>query len=128
VLAAVLLSCLSCTKGPRAPAYSAAEVDQALQGVKSLQARCYASSPAARARRVTTLDFSLQIAATGQVQAIPTNASPEEPALIECLRHGLNEVRFPARARDRLDLHLELTAPQPGANAVGEVANHSPIY
>jgi hypothetical protein len=128
VLVAVLLSGLSCTKGPRAPVYSAAEVDQALQGVKSLQARCYAGSAAARARRVATLDFSLQIAATGQVQAIPTDAYPEEPALIECLRHGLNEVRFPARARDRLDLHLELAAPKPGANAVREVANHSPIY
>ena len=62
------------------------------------------------------------------MQAVPTFADPEEPALIECLRHGLNEVRFPARARDRLDLHLELGAPTPTrANGAARVANTSPL-
>jgi hypothetical protein len=62
------------------------------------------------------------------VQAIPTFADPEEPALIECLRHGLNEVRFPARARDRLDLHLELGVPGPRpADGAARVANTSPL-
>jgi len=91
--------------------YSAAEVDQALLPVKALRARCYAGSAAARAGHAATFAFSVQIAASGHVQAIPTFADPEEPPLIECLRHGLNELRFPARARDRLELHLELRPP-----------------
>src|SRR4051812_4605675 len=96
----------SCTRYQKPAPYTSAEVDHALVGVKALRARCYAGSAAARAGRPATFEFSVQIAASGDVQAIPTFADPEEPALIGCLRHGLNEVRFPARARDRLELHL----------------------
>jgi hypothetical protein len=119
---------LSCTRYPKPAPYTAAEVDHALAGLKGLRARCYAGSDAARAGRAAQFDFSMQISESGQVQAIPTFASPEEPALIECLRHGLNEVRFPARARDRLDLHLELGAPtRTRANGAAGLASPSPL-
>ena len=119
---------LSCTTGQKPPPYTSAEVDQAFVSVKGLRARCYAGSAAARAGRTATFDFSLLVATSGQVQAIPTFASPEEPELIECLRHGLNEVRFPARARDRLNLHLEIgTAASARANGTARVAKASPL-
>ena len=91
--------------------YTSAEIDQALAGIKALRARCYAGSAAGRAGRPAKFEFSVQVEESGQVRAVPTFADPEEPALIECLRHGLNELRFPPRGRDRVELRLELGPP-----------------
>jgi len=83
---------------------------------------------AARAGRTATFEFSLQVLESGHVRSVPTFADPEEPALIECLRHGLDDVRFPARARDRLDLRFELRAPPTTRpSAAAPVADPSPV-
>jgi hypothetical protein len=54
------------------------------------------------------LDFKLEIDPSGAVRAIPAFADPDDPEVIECVRHELNKIRFPARGRDRLDLHFEM--------------------
>jgi len=56
------------------------------------------------------LDFQLEISPSGSVRATPTFAAPEDPEIIECVRHELNTIVFPARGRDRLDLHFEMGA------------------
>ncbi|MEI9948520.1 MAG: hypothetical protein WDO74_05930 [Pseudomonadota bacterium] len=58
------------------------------------------------------LDFQLEVAPSGSVRATPTFSSPEDPEIIECVRHELNTIVFPARGRDRLDLHFEM-GPEP---------------
>jgi hypothetical protein len=98
----------SCTSRPVPPPFTPAEIDAALVPVKALKALCYPASAAARASLVAVFDFSLDISATGQVRSVPTNASPAEPELIECLRRGLDAIRFPERGHDRLQLHLEM--------------------
>jgi len=119
---------VSCSHRPLAAVYSSAEVDQALAGVKALRARCYAGSAAARAGRPATFEFSVQVEESGEVRAVPTFADPEEPALIECLRHGLNDLRFPPRGRDRFDLRLELGPPSATpVFGAARVANPSPL-
>lgn len=59
------------------------------------------------------MDFKLEILASGAVRALPTLAEPREPELVECMRHALDELRFPAKGRDRLELHFELGPPPP---------------
>jgi hypothetical protein len=110
VSAAVLLACLvGCSSAPPAASpFSAAETDQALAPVRRLRARCYDSSALARAGKKVVLDFKLEVEPSGSVRAIPTFAEPGDPEIIECVRGELNRVRFPARGRDRLDLHFEM--------------------
>jgi hypothetical protein len=106
----LLVAGLASACASRAPAspFSSAEIDHALAPLKSLEARCYAGSESGRSARLAVLDFSLEVAASGSVKAVPTFAEPEEPALLECLRQALDRLVFPARGRDRLQLHLEL--------------------
>jgi hypothetical protein len=107
---AVLLACLSACSSPPPPAspFSAAETDQALSPVRRLRARCYDSSALAHAGKKIVLDFKLEVEPSGSVRAIPTFVEPDDPEIIECVRNELNQVRFPARGRDRLDLHFEM--------------------
>jgi hypothetical protein len=107
----------ACARGQAPSPFSASEIDAGLAPVKALRARCYPSSEAARSSRRASLDLSLEIAASGRVRATPTFAEPEDPQLIECLRAGLNELRFAARGRDRIQLHLELTPDSPEKRA-----------
>jgi len=90
--------------------FSAAETNQALAPAKQLRPRCYDSSALARANKRIVLDFQLEVAPSGSVRATPTFAAPEDPEIIECVRHELNTIVFPARGRDRLDLHFEMGA------------------
>jgi hypothetical protein len=103
---ACLLGCSS--RQPAASPFSAAETNQALAPARQLRPRCYDSSALARANKKIVLDFQLEVEPSGAVRAIPTFAEPDDPEVIECVRHQLNEIRFPARGRDRLDLHFEM--------------------
>lgn len=108
------MSLLACTSSRSPSPFSAAEIERALAPSKHLEARCYQPSESARQSRPVRLEFRLEVLATGAVQAIPTLAEPREPALVECFRHGLDELRFPARGRDHLELTFELGAPRAG--------------
>ncbi|HYP75820.1 MAG TPA: hypothetical protein VER12_07695 [Polyangiaceae bacterium] len=103
-----LLASLSCTSQPSVSPFSAAEANQALAPARQLRPRCYESSSLARAKQKITLEFQLEVAPSGAVRATPTFAEPEDPELIECARHELNKIVFPARGRDRLHLHFEM--------------------
>jgi hypothetical protein len=103
---ACLLGCSS--RQPAASPFSAAETNQALAPVQQLRSRCYDSSALARARKKIVLDFKLEVEPSGAVSAIPTFADPDDPEVIECVRRELNAIQFPARGRDRLDLHFEM--------------------
>jgi hypothetical protein len=107
LLAALALACQS---SPPPSPFSPAEVERALAPVKQVEARCYGASQSGRDAQKVELGFRLEIEPSGRVQAIPTRAKPHEPALVECVRHGLNELSFPARGRDHLELNLELGA------------------
>ena len=102
---------LSCGNAIPPSPFTAAETDQALAPVHKIEARCYSASQSARDAQRVLLGFRLEIDASGRVQAIPTQAEPREPALIECVRLALNELRFPAKGHDRVELDLQLGPP-----------------
>jgi len=106
--AAALMSSLACESRRTESPFSAAETNQALAPAKQLRPRCYDSSSLARAKKKLTLAFDLEVAPSGGVRATPTFADPEDPEVIECVRHELNKIVFPARGRDRLNLHFEM--------------------
>ena len=105
--ALVLISACS-SRQPAASPYTAAETNEALAPAKQLRARCYDSSALGKAKKKIVLDFKLEVEPAGTVRAIPVFVEPDEPEIIECVRHVLNEIKFPARGRDRLDLHFEM--------------------
>ena len=109
LLAAFVCASLGCSsRQPATSPFSAAETNQALAPAKQLRPLCYDSSALAHAGKKIVLDFKLEIEATGEVRAIPTFVEPDDPEVIECVRHELNRIRFPARGRDRLELHFEM--------------------
>jgi hypothetical protein len=109
LFAATVVCSFGCGSGqPAASPFSAAETNQALAPAQQLRPRCYDSSALARAGKKIVLDFKLEVEPSGAVRAIPTFAAPDDPDVIECVRHELNQIRFPARGRDRLDLHFEM--------------------
>jgi len=79
-----------------------------LAPARQLRPRCYDASSLARAKTKIKLTFQLEVAPSGNVRATPTFAEPENPELIECVRHELNKIVFPARGRDRFDLNFEM--------------------
>jgi hypothetical protein len=105
-----LMGSFACESRRTESPFSADETNQALSPAKQLRPRCYDSSALARAKKGIVLDFQLEIAPSGSVRATPTFAAPEDPEIIECVRHVLNTIVFPARGRDRLDLHFEMGA------------------
>lgn len=108
-LAASLSCALGCaSQPPAASPFSVAETNQALAPAGRLRPRCYDGSALARAKRRIVLDFALEVKASGAVRATPTFAEPADPEVIECVRHELDTIRFPARGRDRLVLHFEM--------------------
>ncbi len=110
--AAALLACVACESQRTESPFSAAETNQALAPARQLRPRCYDPSPLAQAKTKIVLDFQLEVAPSGSVRATPTFAKPEDPEIVECVRHELNTIVFPARGRDRLDLHFEM-GPEP---------------
>jgi hypothetical protein len=104
-LAAAALACGNAR--PPSP-YTSAEVEQALAPVRQIQARCYEVSESKRQGHRVEMQVALEIDRDGRVQAIPGWVKPREAALVECVRSGLNELRFPAKGHDHLELDLEL--------------------
>jgi len=98
----------ACVSRPPSSPFSAAEIERALLPARQLRQRCYLGSATARAAKPAILEFALHIAETGAARAVPTLAQPEDAALIDCARGALDELRFPARGRDRLQLRFEL--------------------
>lgn len=105
-LAAALLA-LACGR-PRPAPFTSAETERALAPARDLWQRCYAGGPFERAGKVVTLEYRLNVDANGGVRSVPTLVEPENPALVECARHRLDELSFPARGKDHIDLHVEL--------------------
>src|ERR1700761_1538981 len=99
---------LGCSHGSHESPFTAAETNAALAPARELRPRCYAPSALARAGEKIVLDFKLDVEPTGAVHAIPTFAEPDDPEVIECVRHQLNAIQFPARGRDRLPLHFAM--------------------
>jgi hypothetical protein len=99
---------------PRAAPFTQAETDAALAPARDLRARCYVGTALERAGTKVVLGYDLNVAADGSVRSVPRYVEPEEPALVECVRHRLDELRFPARAKDHLNVDFEL-----GPNGAG---------
>ena len=110
-LCAILL--VACASRPPSSPFSAQEVTRALEPVKRLETLCYQPSDNGRTSQRVVMDFNLEVQESGAVTSVPTLAEPWEPTLVECFRHALNELRFPAKGRDRLELHFELGPPRP---------------
>jgi hypothetical protein len=98
---------LGCGRPGPAP-YTQAETDRALAPARDLRQRCYVGTAFERARRVVAVDYRLNVDSDGSVRSVPVRVSPEDPQLVECVRHRLDELRFPARAKDHIDVHFEL--------------------
>ncbi|HYQ16953.1 MAG TPA: hypothetical protein VEQ58_14380 [Polyangiaceae bacterium] len=110
----LLASAVGCAS-PGRPPYTSAETERALAPTRDLRARCYAGTDLERAGRAALLDYDIGVQADGSVRSVPVRVDPEKPELVECVRHRLDELKFPPRGRDRLSLHFELlpTAPAP---------------
>ncbi|RYZ10073.1 MAG: hypothetical protein EOO73_00385 [Myxococcales bacterium] len=93
---------------PRPSPFTPAETDAALAPARDLWSRCYAGTELERQGRLATLDYSLDVAADGSVTSVPRRVEPDLPVLVECARERLNQLRFPVRGRDHLDVHFEL--------------------
>jgi len=102
--AVMVAGCARPTPSP----FSRAETDQALAPARDLRQRCYVGTRFERERQRLTLEFRLNVAADGRVRSVPTWIEPEDPELVECVRHRLDELRFPVRGRDHVDVHFEL--------------------
>lgn len=103
----LLLGGLGGCGAPAPPAYSRAETEQALAPAHDVRARCYAGTVLERSGRAARLEYQLDVARDGSVRSVPRLVEPENPALVECVRHRLDALRFPARARDRITLSFE---------------------
>ena len=60
------------------------------------------------------LDYELSVEADGRVRSVPVHVAPENPTLVECVRHRLDALRFPRKGWDRLTVHFELTPAERG--------------
>jgi hypothetical protein len=83
------------------------ETDRALEPARDLKQRCYAGTRFETARQLAIVDYRLNVDAQGRVRSVPRVVNPDDPALVECVRHRLDELRFPARAKDHIDVHFE---------------------
>jgi hypothetical protein len=101
--------CTSAWKDGERLTYTADETNRALAPVRPLQQRCYAGSASEREKRAVALQFILYIDAHGAVRSDPQAGYPSDPALLECLRTGLNELQFPAKGEaDQFRVNIEL--------------------
>jgi hypothetical protein len=98
---------MACTRPLPSP-FTVAETDAALAPARDLRARCYVGTELERAGTTASLDYDLNVAADGSVRSVPRRVVPDEPRLVECVRHRLDQLRFPARGKDHLNVHFEL--------------------
>jgi hypothetical protein len=79
--------------------------------VKSFESRCYEGSESQQAKKIVRLAFVLYVDEHGAVRSDPIGGDLE-PRVIECLRVGLDSLKFPAkRERDQLRLDVQLGKP-----------------
>lgn len=103
--------CASAWADPERIVYSAEETRRALAPLPALQRRCYAGSLSEQAQRAVQLEFLLFVDKDGAVRSDPQAAYPSDPALLECLRTGLNQLRFPSKGEtEQIRVGLELTS------------------
>lgn len=102
-----LLALVACGP-PRAAPFTAQETEAALAPAHDLRARCYAGTALERAGTKVVLGYDLNVAPDGSVRSVPRYVEPENPALVECVRHRLDELRFPARGKDQINVNFEL--------------------
>jgi hypothetical protein len=110
VFVALLSSaCTSAMFGERKPVFSQAEVNRALAPLSQIEQRCYADSPSRRERRPVELELIAYVNEHGGVHADPQGGLPHDPALLECLRNGVQGLEFPAKGEaDQIHLHVDL--------------------
>jgi hypothetical protein len=109
LLLSLAAACTSAWNDPDRLTYTAAETVHALAPLRQLERRCYDDSSSKLAQRPVKLEFVLYIDAQGLVHSAPREGYPADPALLECLRTGLNELRFPAKGEaDQVRIGLEL--------------------
>lgn len=110
----LLLSAAGCASSWAAPervVFSADETQRALTPLRTLQQRCYAGSASRSERRPVRLEFLLFVDEQGAVRSDPLTGYASDPALLECLRTGLDQLRFPAKGEtDQIRVGLELGA------------------
>jgi hypothetical protein len=110
--AAALVLAIGCTSawndtGP--PPFTAAETNKALAPVPHLKARCYDGSQAKRQGKLARLTYVLYVQEDGRVHTEPIAAEPWDPELIDCMRRGLDEIKFPSKGEtDQVRLEFEL--------------------
>jgi hypothetical protein len=96
------------------PPFTAAETERALAPVKALQRRCYDDSQSRLTGRHVGLEFLLFVDEHGAVRSDPVQGDPHDPALIECLRAGLDSLHFPAKGeREQLRVSFDLPPGEP---------------
>lgn len=98
----------ACVSGGGPPPFTAAETNKALAPVKEIEQRCYEGSESQQKKRVAHLEFILYVSEQGNVKSEPVGGDLA-PDLIECVRHGLDTLKFPAKGEaDQLHLDVQL--------------------
>jgi hypothetical protein len=107
-LACTSSACTSAWNETGPPPFTAAETNDALKPVKQLESQCYAGSESQQKQLVVHLEFVLYVDAQGNVSSDPVGGDLAPP-LIECMRKGLDTLKFPAKgATDQLHLSVQL--------------------
>ena len=109
-------SLIACGRPAPAP-FTHDETDRALEPARDLRQRCYMGTRFEAADKLVIVEYRLNIDAQGRVRSVPTSVDPEDPTLVECVRHRLDELRFPARGKDHIDVHFELGPSKPNAKS-----------
>lgn len=111
VLAALAGGGSACTSawnesGP--PPFTAAETNNALRPLKALEQRCYEGSESQHNKQKVLVEFILYIGEKGEVRSEPVGGDLVPP-IIECLRTGLDTLKFPAKGvSDQLRVTVQL--------------------
>jgi hypothetical protein len=106
--ASAAAACTSAWNQSGPPPFTAAETNDALEPVKALERRCYDGSESQRNKQKVHLEYVLYIDAQGGVNSDPV-AGDFVPPLIDCMRTGLDSLKFPAKGvADQLHLSVQL--------------------
>lgn len=107
-LACGFVACTSAWNESGPPPFTAAETNDALKPVKVLEQRCYEGSESQRHNQKVHLEYVLYIDKQGAVTSDPVGGE-YVPPLIECMRLGLDTLKFPAKGvTDQLRLTVQL--------------------
>ena len=103
------VSCTSAIFDSEVAPFSQAEVDRALAPIPQLEQRCYRGSESERRKVTAHYDFIAYVDTHGKVHADPRGSDVHDPALLECLRTGIEQLSFPDKgAADQFRLRFEL--------------------